>query len=101
MAEPAGTYPEDLHGIAAEAEKCLEKLATGLSEAGAAPDAVKTVSDMADVVHQVVKALGEGQEQTGDDEPPAAPPPGGGGFDEAAAGTAQDTQAAAASRGPA
>ena len=55
---------------ALQAEKNLEKLATGLAEAGAAKEAVDTVSKMADVTRQIVQALGKGQEGTGDQEPP-------------------------------
>ncbi len=96
MATPTEKYPEDLHGIAAKAEKCLEKLATGLASAGADPQAVKAVEEMADVIHEVVVSLGKGQEATGDDEPPAEQPAS---FDQAAAETQADMQAAAAQRG--
>lgn len=60
-----------LHDLALEAEKNLEALATGLGQAGADPNTVKAVSKMADVTRQIVKALGAGQEQTGDNEGPA------------------------------
>lgn len=59
---------------AVNAEKNLEQLATGLAEAGADPQAVKAVSQMAEVVRKVIKALGRGQENTGDQEPPAEQP---------------------------
>lgn len=64
--------PEDnLHQYAVDAESNLEKLATGLAQAGADEETVKAVSKMADVTRQLVKALGKGQEQTADDEEPA------------------------------
>lgn len=64
----------NLHAYAVEAESNLEKLATGLAQAQADPQIVKTVSEMADVTRKIVKALGKGQEQTGDKEPPAPEP---------------------------
>jgi plasmid stabilization system protein ParE len=60
----------NLHEYAVNAEENLEKLATGLAAAGADPAAIKTVERMADVTRKLVKALGKGQEQTGDAEPP-------------------------------
>ncbi len=62
----------DLHGLAVSAEQNLEKLATGLAQAGADDGTVKAVSQMADVTRKVIKALGKGQAATGDGEP--APP---------------------------
>lgn len=64
-----------LHSEAVEAEKHLEALATGLAEAGAPEQTTKAVTQMADVVRQLVQALGQGQSQTGDNEPAAAPEP--------------------------
>lgn len=69
-----------LHSIAINAEEALEQLATGLASAQADPAAVQTVEKMAAVTRKIVKALGQGQEETGDEEPPApeaqpAPPP--------------------------
>lgn len=67
----------DLHSYAVDAEANLENLATGLAEVGADPRTVEAVSQMAQVVRKIVKALGKGQEQTADTEPPApeeAPP---------------------------
>lgn len=63
----------DLHSLAVDAEQSLEKLATGLGQAGADPQSVKAVSQMADVTRKIVKALGQGQAQTADDAPPAPP----------------------------
>jgi len=68
---PAG----NLHAYAVQAEANLEKLATGLAQAGVDPATVDGVSKMADMVRQLVGALGKGQEQTGDEEPPAQPQP--------------------------
>lgn len=63
----------DLHTLAVDAEKSLEALATGLGQAGADPQSVDAVSQMAEVTRKIVKALGAGQAHTGDDEPPAEP----------------------------
>lgn len=41
---------------------------------GADPEAVKAVGGMASNVRKIVKALGKGQEQTGDQEPPEPQP---------------------------
>ena len=65
----------NLHAYAVQAEANLEKLATGLAQAGADPATVDAVSKMADMSRKLVGALGKGQEQTGDDEPPAEPQP--------------------------
>lgn len=65
---------QQLHEIAVDAEKNLEALATGLAQAGADEPTIKTVTQMADVARQIVKALGKGQEETGDAEPPAPEP---------------------------
>lgn len=67
--------PSSLHEHAVEAERHLEALATGLAGAGADEGAIKTVQKMADVTRQLVKALGKGQEESGDDEPPAPEEP--------------------------
>lgn len=61
---------QNLHEVAVAAESNLEKLATGLAQSGADEKTVNAVSQMADVCRQIVKALGKGQEATGDDEPP-------------------------------
>lgn len=60
----------NLHQYAVEAEANLEKLATGLAQAGADEGTVKVVEQMADVTRKIVKALGKGQEETPDNEPP-------------------------------
>jgi hypothetical protein len=52
--------PRDLHGIAVDVQTDLQKLATGLAHAGAAPNAVQQLTKMAEIVSQVVKALGQG-----------------------------------------
>lgn len=64
----------DLHSVAVDAEKSLEQLATGLAQAGADEGTVKAVTSMADVTRKIVKALGQGQEQTADTEPPEPQP---------------------------
>lgn len=60
-----------LHQYAVDAEANLEKLATGLAQAGADQQTVAAVSKMAEVTRKLVKALGKGQEQSGDNQPPA------------------------------
>lgn len=69
--------PGSLHEHAVQAEAHLEKLATGLAQAGADQGTVQVISQMADVTRKIVKALGKGQEQTGDTQPPRQeqPPP--------------------------
>lgn len=69
---------KNLHGLAVEAEQNAEKLATGLAQAGVDQKVVGAVEQCADVLRKIVKALGKGQEETGDAEPPAPqeqPPP--------------------------
>jgi hypothetical protein len=90
------TSDNSLHEHALAAEKNLEALATGLAEAGASPETIKAVTQMAEVARQLVSALGAGQEQTGDDEPAAAEEPGT--IDQATAETHQAMQASAAQR---
>lgn len=87
----------NLHEYAVQAEQNLEKLATGLAQAGASPETIKAVEQMADVTREIVKALGKGQEQTADEEPSAeeAAPSS---FDQAAAETSQAMQESAAQR---
>jgi hypothetical protein len=76
-ATPTGA--PSLHEHAVAAERHLEQLATGLTQAGASDQVVKTFTQMAEVTRKLVVALGRGQEQTGDAEAPAdqavAPPP--------------------------
>lgn len=93
----------DLHKYAVDAEENLEKLATGLVEAGAPENVTKTVSQMADVTRKIVEELGKGQEQTGDKEPPAEEPaaeqqPKRETMDSATSSLHQEAQAAAARR---
>jgi plasmid stabilization system protein ParE len=64
----------NLHAYAVAAEENLEKLATGLAQAGADEGTVDAVEKMADVTRKIVTALGAGQERTGDQEP-AEPQP--------------------------
>lgn len=65
----SGTPAKKLHDLCLGAEKNLEQLATGLSQAGADPKAVKAVSQMADVCRQLLK----GMAQLAQSEQPAAP----------------------------
>lgn len=87
--------PENnLHEYAVQAEGNLEKLATGLAAAGASPETVQAVEQMADVVREIVKALGKGQEEQ-PDEAPAESEGAPSTFDQAAAETSQAMQASA------
>lgn len=93
-----GGSSKGLHEHAIQAEKHLEALATGLSQAGADEGAIKAVSQMAEVCRKLISVLGKGQEQTGDREPPA-PPQQPRNTMEAAQQLRADVQAAAARRG--
>lgn len=53
----AEVTPEKLHGHAAEAEKHTEQLATGLASAGAPPETVKTVEQIAEALRTIAKSL--------------------------------------------
>lgn len=87
---------ESLHDHALQAEKHLEALATGLGQAGASPETVKAVSQMADVARELVSALGKGQEAQPDEAAAAEEDQGPTSFDQAAAETSQAMQASAA-----
>lgn len=92
---PAG----NLHAYAVGAEQNLEKLATGLAQAGVDEQTIGVVSQMADVTRKLVVALGKGQEQTGDNEPPAQEgPPQRHTMDSGAAALHQDMQRSAYAR---
>lgn len=72
----------DLHEVAVSAEGSLEQLATGLGEAGAPPETVEAVTQMADVMREIVKALGAQDEppvegELPPEDPAAAPEPAG------------------------
>lgn len=62
---------KDLHALAVSAESAVEKLATGLAQAGAGDETVGAVEQIAEVLRNFVTTLGKGQENTADDEPPA------------------------------
>lgn len=66
---------QGLHEHAVQAESHLEQLATGLAQAGASPETIKAVSQMAEVTRKIVVALGKGQEQAGDAGPSAGEQP--------------------------
>jgi uncharacterized membrane protein YccC len=53
----ANVSPEKLHGYGVTAEKNLEQLATGLAQAGAPENVVKTVSQMAEACRTIIKGL--------------------------------------------
>jgi len=70
-----------VHETAVSAEAAVEKLATQLGAAGAPPDTVKGVSQMADVLREIVKAVGApdpaagNPDEMGGPEPTGAPDP--------------------------
>jgi hypothetical protein len=72
---------KDPHDIALSAEKYTEELATTLAHAGVDEKVVKAVTQCADVLRQVVSALGKGQAAPEDQAPaeagaaPAQAPP--------------------------
>jgi cobalamin biosynthesis protein CbiD len=61
---------EQLHTHASEAEKHAEQLATGLAEIGAGDDAVKAVTQCAEVLRKVATGLAKGMK---DEEPEPQP----------------------------
>lgn len=69
--------PTNLHDLAVDAQTDIQKLATGLAHAGAAPAAVAQLTKMSDILSQVVKALAEGpplgQGAPGAEQPPPGP----------------------------
>lgn len=54
---------EQLYDLCKQAEKLLERLATGLGQVGAGDDAVKAVSQMADVVERICNGLAKGMKE--------------------------------------
>lgn len=75
--DPGNTAPAtpggapSLHQHALDAERSLEQLATGLAQSGVSDGVVSSVTKMAEMMRQLVGALGAGQEVTGDAQPPA------------------------------
>lgn len=75
---------KSLHAHAIKAEQELEALATGLGQAGADDNVVKTVTQCAGVARQVAAKLGErgaeqkdqAEQQPQPGQEPAQPPPG-------------------------
>ncbi len=102
MADQAQSAEVDLHEVALAAEKNLEALATGLGQAGASPQTVKAVTQMAEVTRQIVAALGKGSSTAPDEPAPAeheeAPSNPHGSYDQAAAETHEAMTSAAAKR---
>lgn len=97
MAAQPDQDPTNLHDLAVDAVQDLQKLGTGLAHAGAAPQAVAQITQMIQILTQVVKVLGSGpplpdahqvnqaqQQQAGPPQPqgppqggpPQPPPPG-------------------------
>jgi excinuclease UvrABC ATPase subunit len=66
--------PNTLHNHAVEACKHLEQLATGLSQQGADPAAIKTVTTMAEACRRLVKALASSARQAEPKQSAAAAP---------------------------
>jgi len=67
-----------VHETAVDAEESVEKLITELGQAGAPPETLKIIEQVAKVLRQVVKGLGPGPEDAGPagaaaaaEEPPA------------------------------
>ena len=69
--EETGGAPdtEQLYDKCKQAEKLLEQIATGLGQVGAGDDAVRTVSQIADVVGRICNGLAKGMKAE-----PAEPP---------------------------
>lgn len=63
--EDTGGAPdtEELYDKCKQAEKLLEQIATGLGQLGAAPEAVKAFSQMADVVEKVCNGLAKSMKE--------------------------------------
>jgi len=67
-----------IHETAVSAEAAVEKLATQLGEAGAPDETIKGVTQMADVLREIVKAVGAPDPAgppEGDEVPPGAMDP--------------------------
>lgn len=59
-AQPAGAPDTSkLYALCQQAEKNLEQIATGLGQIGAAPQAVRTISQMADVLRKICSGLAQ------------------------------------------
>lgn len=69
--EDTGGAPdtEQLYDACHQAQALLEKIATGLGQAGAAPEAVKAVSQMADVVGKICNGLAKGMKSEPAEQP--------------------------------
>lgn len=80
----------DIHATAVQAEKYAEQLATELAKEGASEQTVGQITQCAEILRQVVEALGRGQESTGDEEPSS--------IDQATAETHEAMQQSAANR---
>jgi hypothetical protein len=70
--------PRNLHDLAVDIQTDLQKLATGLAHAGAAPPAVSELTRMAEVISGVTKELAAGPQldsgQPQQPQNPGAPP---------------------------
>lgn len=80
MAQPSGDQdPRNLHDLALDAQTDVQKLAVGLAHAGANPNAIQGLQQMAHMLSQIVKALGSGpsldQGANPQGPPPGAPQP--------------------------
>jgi hypothetical protein len=64
--EDTGAPPdaEELHDLATQAESCVEKLATGLGQAGQDPQLVTNLGQMADILRQIGSGLAKGMKES-------------------------------------
>lgn len=67
--------PRNLHDLALDAQTDVQKLAVGLAHAGANPNAIQGLQQMAHMLSQIVKALGSGP-SLDQGANPQGPPPG-------------------------
>lgn len=74
MAATPDQDPRNPHDLAVDIQTDLQKLATELAHAGAAPQAVSQLTKMAEVMGQVVKVLGSGPPPGAPGEQPPGPP---------------------------
>ena len=79
QASPAAT----LLPLVSDAEEDIVKLATALAQAGATPNAIAALHQMADIIRQIGVSIGQaahegGEQHQGDAAPGGAPAPAGG-----------------------
>ena len=88
MSQPTTSQHPDLHSLAIDVVSDLQALASGLHDAGAAPQAVQVVVNMTNAIHTVAQHLAQippmpnpaaGQPGPSQQEAGASPPSGGSG----------------------